>query len=85
VLVSPQIQTAPQQFPGAKQSQWPPSVTHVVTVVTKSVVTIVLTGAGVGATIVTVVVDFGLKLKHLHADEISVAAYCYLAPLVHRR
>jgi hypothetical protein len=35
----------------------------------------VSTGAGVGATIVTVVVDFGLKLKHLHAEEISAAAY----------
>jgi hypothetical protein len=70
-----QRQAPPQQSPGASQSQWPPLVTQVVTVVTRFVVTMVLTGAGVGATIVTVVVDFGLMLKHLHADEISPAAY----------
>jgi hypothetical protein len=56
-------------------SQGPPLWIQVVAVVTKFVVTMVSTGAGVGATIVTVVVDFGLKLKHLHAEEISAAAY----------
>jgi hypothetical protein len=45
----------------------------------------VSTGAGVGATIVTVVVDFGLKLKHLHAEEISAAAYWVSRELAHNK